>query len=61
MEPIGDLVWDVILRNYRWLTDDHLSSGSVIIGSLLGDAEPLFLCIWQDTAGPGSSQYTRHF
>jgi hypothetical protein len=54
MEPIANLVRDVLLRDYRWVTDDLFSSGSVVIGPLLGDAQPLWPRIWEDTAGPGS-------
>jgi hypothetical protein len=54
MEPIGNLVRDVLLRDYRRVTDDLFSSGSVVIGPLLGDAEPLWPPIREDTAGPGS-------
>jgi hypothetical protein len=41
MEPIGNLSRNVLLREYRLVTDDIVLLVLVVIGPLLGDAEPL--------------------
>jgi hypothetical protein len=41
IEPIGNLSRNVLLRDYRLVTDEIFSLVSVVIGPLLGDAEPL--------------------
>jgi hypothetical protein len=55
LEPIGNLVWDILLRDCRRVTDDLFSSGFVVIGPLFMDEEHLWPRILEDTAGPGSS------
>jgi hypothetical protein len=45
MEPIDDFIRDVPLRDYQQVIDDLCSAGSVVLGPLFENTEPLGPCI----------------
>jgi len=61
MEPIGDLISDVLQCNSQRLIRDLFSVESVIIGLLFGDVQPLWLHFGKDAARRGSSQPLHDF
>jgi len=61
MEPIVTLSCNVLLHNYQRVIDNHILAQSVDICLQFRDAESLRLCIWVDSASPGSTQHAGHF